>query len=187
MHEVKQNKSLDKLLSQYKDTFGELGKMETEYDMKLKDDIDPIVSTARKNTVCPERKSPERIKQNGEAWSHCERRWTYRMGKSNNCGQQTKRTGLHLHGSTKTQPGLEERILSNSNSGGYRIKKNQVLATTQSSMRQVDFIRFHSARSRQSYVLLQHHLADGDLSVCHLVSPQRLKYFREQCMTSSEI
>ena len=48
MHEVKQNKSLDKLLSQYKDTFGELGKMETEYEMKVKDDIDPIVSTARK-------------------------------------------------------------------------------------------------------------------------------------------
>ncbi|GFO40350.1 transposon ty3-i Gag-Pol polyprotein [Plakobranchus ocellatus] len=45
---VQQNKSLEALLRQYNDTFGELGKMKTEYAMKVKDDVEPIVSTARK-------------------------------------------------------------------------------------------------------------------------------------------
>jgi len=48
LDEVQQSKALESLLQQHCDTFGELGKIKTEYTMKVKEDVEPVVATARK-------------------------------------------------------------------------------------------------------------------------------------------
>lgn len=56
-------KSLDDLLTQYKDTFGELGKMNTTYHMRIDETVEPIVAGARKVPFSQKEKVQEELKR----------------------------------------------------------------------------------------------------------------------------